>query len=45
MNQNKETNRIATQIGDCEIVITRIFDAPRNIVFDAWMKEENLSKW
>ncbi|QRG70128.1 SRPBCC family protein [Brevibacillus choshinensis] len=45
MNQNNETNKIATQVGECEIVITRILDAPRELVFDAWTKEENLSKW
>lgn len=44
MNQNNESNKIATQAGDCEIVITRVFDAPRDLVFDAWTKEENLSK-
>lgn len=45
MNVNNETNKFATQVGECEIVITRVFDAPRALVFDAWTKEENLSKW
>ncbi|MGG4453541.1 SRPBCC family protein [Brevibacillus porteri] len=45
MNQNNESNKIATQVGECEIVITRVFDAPRDLVFDAWTQEENLSKW
>ena len=41
MNENYGT----TQVGEREIVITRVFDAPRNLVFDAWTKEEHLSKW
>jgi uncharacterized protein YndB with AHSA1/START domain len=28
-----------------EVVITRTFDAPRQIVWDAWTKEENLKEW
>lgn len=30
---------------DTELVITRIFDAPRSLVFDAWTKPEHLEKW
>lgn len=45
MNQNNETSETATQVGKCEIVVTRVFDAPRDLVFDAWTKEEHLSKW
>ncbi|TMV48669.1 polyketide cyclase [Paenibacillus mesophilus] len=45
MNENKSTNKIATQVGDREIVITRVFDVPRDLVFDCWTKEEHLSKW
>lgn len=44
MNQNNETSETATQVGECEIVVTRVFDAPRDLVFDAWTKEEHLSK-
>jgi uncharacterized protein YndB with AHSA1/START domain len=44
MNKNNATNKIATQVGEREIVITRVFDAPRDLV-DAWTKEEHLSKW
>jgi uncharacterized protein YndB with AHSA1/START domain len=43
MNQNNATN--TTQVGEREILITRVFDAPRDLVFDAWTKEEHLSKW
>lgn len=45
MNQNNATNQIETKVGDREIVITRIFDSPRDLVFDAWTTEEHLSKW
>jgi uncharacterized protein YndB with AHSA1/START domain len=45
MNQNNTTNKIAAQVGEREIVITRVFDAPRDLVFDAWTQKEHLSKW
>jgi len=28
-----------------ELVITRIFDAPRRLVFEAWTKNEHLQQW
>jgi uncharacterized protein YndB with AHSA1/START domain len=31
--------------GDREIVMTRVFDAPRNLVFDAYTKPELLKRW
>lgn len=45
MNQNNATNKIATQVSECKIVITRVLDAPRVLVFEAWTNEEHLSKW
>jgi uncharacterized protein YndB with AHSA1/START domain len=30
---------------DREIVMTRVFDAPRNLVFDAWTKPDLLKRW
>jgi uncharacterized protein YndB with AHSA1/START domain len=45
MNQYNETNKAATEVGECEIVVIRVFDAPRELVFDAWTKEEHMSKW
>jgi uncharacterized protein YndB with AHSA1/START domain len=30
---------------DREIVITRAFDAPRTVVFDAWTKAEHIARW
>jgi uncharacterized protein YndB with AHSA1/START domain len=35
---------IVTQ-GDREIVMTRVFNAPRRLVFDAWTKPELLKRW
>jgi uncharacterized protein YndB with AHSA1/START domain len=28
-----------------ELVLTRVFDAPRRLVFDAWTKAEHVSRW
>jgi uncharacterized protein YndB with AHSA1/START domain len=30
---------------DREIVITRVFNAPRQLVFEAWSKPEHLAQW
>jgi uncharacterized protein YndB with AHSA1/START domain len=30
---------------DRELTITRIFDAPRELVFKAWSKPEHLMRW
>ena len=30
---------------DREIVLTRVFDAPRELVFEAWTKPEHAMKW
>ncbi|MER7857822.1 MULTISPECIES: SRPBCC family protein [Amycolatopsis] len=34
-----------TKSGDLEIVMTRSFDAPRTLVFDAWTKPELVRRW
>jgi uncharacterized protein YndB with AHSA1/START domain len=34
-----------TNAGDREVVITRDFDAPRHLVFDAWTKPEFCKRW
>jgi uncharacterized protein YndB with AHSA1/START domain len=31
--------------GQCEIVMTRLFDAPRDLVFDAFTKPELVKRW
>lgn len=41
-------NPIATgemRVGERDIVITRVLNAPRELVFEAWTNEEHLSKW
>ena len=30
---------------DRELVVTRVIDAPRNVVFDAWTNPKHLPKW
>lgn len=34
-----------TTHGDREIVMTRVFDAPRRLVFQAWTRPELLKRW
>jgi uncharacterized protein YndB with AHSA1/START domain len=31
--------------GECETAITRLFDAPPTLVFDAWTKPELIKRW
>ena len=42
--KNSETFKIEAH-GDREIVVTRVFDAPRELVFDAYTRPELLKKW
>jgi uncharacterized protein YndB with AHSA1/START domain len=35
----------ATNGGEQELVITRVFDAPRELVFKAWTEPERLMRW
>lgn len=42
--QNTGTLKVTTP-GDREIVMTRVFDAPRELVFDAFSKPELLKRW
>jgi len=41
---NTRTVQVTTP-GDRDIVMTREFDAPRRLVFDAWTKPELLVRW
>jgi uncharacterized protein YndB with AHSA1/START domain len=41
---NTETLQVTTP-SEREIVMTRVFDAPRSLVFDAWTKPELLKRW
>ncbi|MDQ3097905.1 MAG: SRPBCC family protein [Chloroflexota bacterium] len=42
---NDTAKRQVTTPTDREIVMTRVFDAPRDLVFDAWTKPELLRRW
>src|SRR5262245_43979494 len=41
---NSDTFKVTTP-GDREIVLTRLFDAPRELVFEAVTKPEHVRKW
>ena len=41
---NSETFQVTTP-SDREIVLTRLFDAPRHLVFDAMSKPEHIRQW
>ena len=43
-NSMKHTLKVAAR-GDYEIVMTRVLDAPRHLVFDAFTKPELLKRW
>jgi uncharacterized protein YndB with AHSA1/START domain len=36
---------VATKSAAPELVITRVFDAPRRLVFKAWTQPEHLARW
>ena len=40
-----ERVNVAAEPGKPTITMTRIFDAPRRIVFDAWTKAEHVAHW
>jgi uncharacterized protein YndB with AHSA1/START domain len=42
--KNARTFEVTTP-SDCEILLTRIFDAPRAAVFEAWTKAEHVKHW
>lgn len=41
---NSNTFKTSTP-SDCEITLTRLFDAPRELVFDAMTKPEHVKRW
>jgi uncharacterized protein YndB with AHSA1/START domain len=41
---NSETFEVTTP-GECEIRMTRLFDAPRHLVFEAMSRPEHISRW
>ncbi len=46
-NENDRGNRsvLVERISDRELVVTRLFDAPAHLVFEAWTKPELFRKW
>ncbi|MDR3621988.1 MAG: SRPBCC family protein [Paludisphaera borealis] len=42
---NKVGSTTFTTPSDREIVMTRVFDAPRRLVFEAWTNPEHLPRW
>jgi len=42
--KNTGALRVTTR-GDREIVMTRVFDAPRSLMFEAWTRPELLRRW
>jgi uncharacterized protein YndB with AHSA1/START domain len=44
MSQPADTLQVTTPT-DREIVMTRVFDAPRDLVFEAWTKPEHVRHW
>ena len=50
MDASKENDRGShgtevTRVSDRELVVTRWFDAPAHLVFEAWTKPELFRKW
>ncbi len=41
---NSETFKVTTP-SDCEIRLTRLFDAPRELVFEAMTRPEHVRQW
>src|SRR5262245_2148974 len=41
---NSDTFKVTTP-SDCEITLTRLFDAPRRLVFEAMTKPEHVRRW
>src|SRR5437773_9992095 len=45
MAASKESNSAAANAPQRELVLTRVFDAPREVVFRAWTDPERLAQW
>jgi uncharacterized protein YndB with AHSA1/START domain len=41
----ESSSSAATNQSDREVIITRVFDAPRSLVFKAWTESEHMAKW
>jgi len=40
-----EGGKKMSQTQDREITVTRVFDAPRELVWEAWTKQDHLARW
>jgi uncharacterized protein YndB with AHSA1/START domain len=45
MTETTANRMTLTLVSDCEIAVTRAFDAPRSLVFEAATKCEHLARW
>jgi uncharacterized protein YndB with AHSA1/START domain len=45
MTTNKLTGAAGTDVRENEIVVTRIFDAPRDLVWKAWTDPQQMMRW
>jgi uncharacterized protein YndB with AHSA1/START domain len=45
MTENKAKSNVAKNTKEQELVITRIFDAPRELVWKAWIDPERVKRW
>ena len=45
MDDPAGTDGTASESALSGLVLTRLFDAPRHLVFQAWTKEEHLEHW
>ncbi|QKI82487.1 SRPBCC domain-containing protein [Kroppenstedtia eburnea] len=42
---NRATNKLLSKVEGRELVLERVFDAPRDLVFEAFAKAEHLMRW
>lgn len=45
MSASSARNNAVTNAAQIELVITRVFDAPRSLVFKAWTEPDHLERW
>jgi uncharacterized protein YndB with AHSA1/START domain len=44
-NKLNTLNTVAVREADRELIITRVFDAPQDLVFEVWTRPEHLANW
>ncbi|MCD9021635.1 SRPBCC family protein [Cohnella silvisoli] len=45
MSENNAKNKTTTYVEDLSIIVERTFDAPRELVWEAWTKPEHVANW